>query len=97
MLGARRLLGLGIAPKAQGPTIWDAAAATWHSCAPLLGAPGAGDPSPEEQRPDKTYVDRLKVTVRAGNGGSGCVSFWRSAAKGEWEADMCLGKKMHSN
>jgi hypothetical protein len=83
MLGARRLLGLGIAPKAQGSKFCDAAAATWHSCAPLLGAADAGDHSLEEQRPDKTYVDRLKVTVRAGKGGSGCVSFWRSASKGE--------------
>ena len=31
---------------------------------------------------DKLYRDRLKVTARAGRGGSGCVSFWQSTSKG---------------
>ena len=38
----------------------------------------------ENRKHDKKYVDRLKVTAKAGDGGKGCVSFWRSAAKGEW-------------
>lgn len=28
------------------------------------------------------YVDRLRVELQAGRGGSGCVAFWKSAAKG---------------
>lgn len=31
---------------------------------------------------DQNYVDRLKITARAGAGGNGSVSFWRSIAKG---------------
>ena len=30
----------------------------------------------------RSYVDRLRVVVQAGHGGTGCVTFWRSAAKG---------------
>ncbi len=30
----------------------------------------------------RSYVDRLRVVVQAGDGGAGCVTFWRSAAKG---------------
>lgn len=36
----------------------------------------------EYDKKDQQYVDRLKVTARAGDGGNGCVSFWKSAAKG---------------
>ncbi|GAB4813947.1 hypothetical protein N2152v2_000993 [Parachlorella kessleri] len=32
---------------------------------------------------DKRYIDRLKVSLRAGSGGNGWVSFWRSGAKGK--------------
>ena len=32
---------------------------------------------------DKRYIDRLKVSLRAGSGGHGCVSFWRSVARGK--------------
>lgn len=44
---------------------------------------------------DKKYVDKLKLTARAGDGGKGCVSFWRSAAKGMFSsgkqsAGMCV-------
>jgi hypothetical protein len=41
--------------------------------------------SPEDgtEDRDKSYIDRLKVTARAGSGGNGCVSFWRSIARGE--------------
>lgn len=32
-----------------------------------------------------SYIDRLRVEVRAGSGGSGCVAFWKSAAKGKFQ------------
>lgn len=53
-----------------------------HSSAPWEGR-GASEGWVEgSDDRDKSYIDRLKVTARAGRGGNGCVSFWRSAAKG---------------
>lgn len=37
-----------------------------------------------ENTSDKRYVDRLKLTVRAGNGGAGCVSLWKGTSKGKF-------------
>ena len=34
----------------------------------------------------RSYVDRLRVVVQAGDGGTGCATFWRSAAKGTQRA-----------
>lgn len=33
-------------------------------------------------RKEQTFVDRVRVEVKAGDGGSGCVSMWKSQAKG---------------
>lgn len=33
---------------------------------------------------EKRYVDRLKLTVRGGNGGAGCVSLWKGTSKGKF-------------
>ncbi len=41
-------------------------------------------PVEDTERTGKSfYVDRIRVEVLAGNGGSGCVAFWKSAAKGK--------------
>ncbi len=41
-------------------------------------------PVSDTERTGKSfYVDRIRVEVLAGNGGSGCVAFWKSAAKGK--------------
>lgn len=31
---------------------------------------------------DKRYVDRLKITARAGKGGNGCFSYYQGASRG---------------
>ena len=43
----------------------------------------AVDDEPHTQQ-DKRYVDRLKVTARAGRGGNGCVSFYQGASRGAY-------------
>lgn len=43
-----------------------------------------------EQEPpqhDKSYVDRLKITARAGKGGNGCASFYQGASRGGLQGD----------
>jgi hypothetical protein len=51
--------------------------------ASLAGLDLDDDDSLAPKQKDQQYVDRLKITARAGDGGNCCVSFWRSAAKGE--------------
>ena len=46
---------------------------------PFAAQAGAGVPVAAVRR---TFVDRLRVTARAGDGGAGCVSFVRTKAKG---------------
>lgn len=36
----------------------------------------------QSQEHDKRYVDRFKLTVRAGKGGNGCASFYQGASRG---------------
>ena len=43
-----------------------------------------GPTEPDAQQHDKSYIDRLKVTARAGQGGNGCASFYQGASRGEW-------------
>lgn len=37
----------------------------------------------EHQEHDKRYVDRLKLTAKAGRGGNGCASFYQGASRGQ--------------
>ncbi|KAL4419463.1 hypothetical protein ABPG77_003576 [Micractinium sp. CCAP 211/92] len=37
----------------------------------------------EHQEHDKRYVDRLKLTAKAGRGGNGCASFYQGASRGK--------------
>lgn len=62
----------------------DVIACLWAQT-PLSGQRCLGSASDDVDAPvkDKKYVDRVKIVARAGRGGKGCVSFWRSAAKGE--------------
>lgn len=87
----RRLLALSFSPLPQcSPCMLGAcgglapcylpAAAYLHSSAIPDGADDKRDGTVER---DKRYVDRLKVTVRAGSGGNGCISFWRSVGRGD--------------
>lgn len=39
--------------------------------------------SDQQQEHDKRYVDRLKLTAKAGKGGNGCASFYQGASRGE--------------
>ena len=50
-----------------------------------------GPPEPDAQQHDKSYIDRLKVTARAGQGGNGCASFYQGASRGE-----CRGAQMRA-
>ena len=82
MLGTRRLFSLGYQVELGCPNILNVAA-TWLHTGPAFSTSEKPDTQLlENPKVDKQYVDRLKVTARAGNGGSGCASFWRSASKG---------------
>lgn len=51
---------------------------------PGLAAARFSTAAQDTERTGKShYVDRLRVEIQAGRGGSGCVAFWKSAAKGE--------------
>ena len=82
MLVACRLLRLGPCVEAGYFHRLDVATRWLHGGNPLLAVSQAKIQILENQGTDKNYIDRLKVTARAGNGGSGCASFWRSASKG---------------
>ena len=86
MLGVRNVLRLqgelGCLQKINVP----AAAWFFHTAPTLPFALDTQSHTEENRQVDKTYVDRLKVTARAGNGGNGCISFWRSASKGRKES-----------
>jgi hypothetical protein len=43
----------------------------------------------EAARKEQTFVDRVRVEVKAGDGGSGCVSMWKSQAKGTYDGQVC--------
>jgi GTP1/OBG len=84
MLGTRRLLNLGYQVELKCPNFFNVAA-TWLHTSPANHTSIKPDAQLlENHKVDKQYVDRLKVTARAGNGGSGCASFWRSASKGKF-------------
>lgn len=83
MLGTRRLLTLGCQVELKTNIV--NVAATWlHTTSAISTSTKPNTQQLENPKADKQYVDRLKVTARAGNGGSGCASFWRSASKGKF-------------
>ena len=70
----------GCAADHSGSELWH----HFHSQAKQLQSlaePGLDIPT-LERTGKRHYVDRLRVEIEAGRGGSGCVAFWRSAAKG---------------
>ena len=84
MIGTRRLLALGYQMELACPNILNVAV-TWLHTGPVISTSIKPDTERlENPKVDKQYVDRLKVTARAGSGGSGCASFWRSASKGKF-------------
>lgn len=36
----------------------------------------------QDHKKEQHFVDKLRIQVKAGSGGAGCVSFWKSPAKG---------------
>lgn len=36
----------------------------------------------QDHKKEQRFVDKLRIQVKAGSGGAGCVSFWKSPAKG---------------
>jgi hypothetical protein len=71
---------------AQGPLSRGATVAELLSLSPALLrtlSTITDDGDADAPSHDKRYVDRLKITVRAGKGGNGCISFYHSAGRGE--------------
>ena len=82
MLASRSAI-LGLVPctaliAAETPRVALSSLRAWSSLVDLDIDSFVSEPNTKDQQ----YVDRLKITARAGDGGNGCVSFWKSAAKG---------------
>lgn len=84
MLATRRVLTLGCQVELNCSNFVNVARTWLHTTSAIFTSPKPDVQLFENPKLDKQYVDRLKVTVRAGNGGSGCASFWRSASKGKF-------------
>jgi len=84
MLGTRRVLTLGCQVELKCPNFVNVATTWLYTTSAISTSTKPDTQLFENPKVDKQYVDRLKVTARAGNGGSGCASFWRSASKGKF-------------
>lgn len=71
-------ISAGAAQQAQAPHRFSAA--PW----PAQALPAVKTDDTSTRKRDTVFVDRLRVRAVGGNGGSGAVSLWRSAAKGVW-------------
>lgn len=82
------------APSATFQSAWKPLLGT--SCLPYTVQWSYSTAAQETERTGKGhYVDRLRVEIQAGRGGSGCVAFWKSAAKGTIMPETIRSLKLH--